>query len=811
MQTEAKVVIIGGGMMGVGLLYHLLEEGWKECVLIEKGALTSGSTWHAAGQCPSFIANYNMAKIHHYSNTLYAKLEEMTGMATGWHGCGGIRLATRPQDVDYFHLVKGIAANIGFRMEIIDVEKIRQINPFMDKLDDVLAGAWTLDDGHVDPSSCCNAMAAAARKMGGSIILHNRVLGVKELADGGFEVETEQGNIICEHLVNAAGCYADRVGAWLGVHVPYTNMKHQYVVTEEIAEFAARDVELPVMRDPYASAYYRQEQNAGLIGIYERSNSREAWPGIGQAWEAENELFAPEYDPIMPWLERVMKRMPIFETAGIIRVIHGAISHTVDSNPLLGPAAGVKNFWLCCGSSIGIAQGAGCGKYLAQWMVHGAADINMIGLDPRRFGSYANREYVDAWAHQEYWDMYNMLLPGEERVGGRPARVTPLYEKLKAKGCVHSEAFGWERPKWFSLDGREEEAGFRRNNVFDLVSDECHAVRERVGVQELPSFSKFDIRGAGAEAFLNRITANRVSKRMGGIVLAHALNEIGRIESEFTITRLGDEHFYLLSGATAYQRDLDLLHQSKRADEDVTISDITDDYSVLIVAGPRSRDTLAKLTDADLTNDSFRWLTGKEIEVAGIGLRALRVNYVGELGWELHVPMARVADLYDALWSAGEEFGIADYGLYAMNSLRMEKAYAGWGVELTNEITPIEAGLDRFVKMEKEFVGKESVQKADELLGTGEGIDLKIAYVEVAATDADVYGGEPIFADDECIGLTTSGAYGHTVQKSLAFVYVKPAYAVPGTSFEVEILGERCIAKVLGEAVYDPKNKKLRS
>ena len=810
MESQAKVVIIGGGMMGVGLLYHLLEEGWKDCVLIEKGALTSGSTWHAAGQCPSFVANYNMAMIHQYSNTLYANLEEMTGMSTGWHNSGGIRLATRPQDVDYFHLVKGIGDNVGFNMEIIDVDKIREINPFMENLDGVLAGAWTFDDGHVDPSSCCNAMAAAARKMGGKIILHNRVLGVTHQPNGEFEVQTEQGNITCEHLVNAAGGYADRVGAWLGVDVPYTNLKHQYVVTEEIPEFAARDVELPVMRDPYPSAYYRQEQNSGLIGIYERSMTREAWAGVGQDWDAENELFPAEYDPIMPWLERVMERMPIFESVGIMKVINGAIAHTIDSNPLLGPAAGVKNFWMCAGSSIGIAQGAGCGKYLAQWMVHGAADINMVGFDPRRFGSYADKKYTDAWAHQEYWDMYDMILPGEERVGGRPARITPLYEKLKAKGCVHTEAFGWERPKWFSLNGTEEETVFRRNNIFGIIAEECKAVRERVGVQELPSFSKFDVSGPDAEAFLNRITANKVAKRKGGIVLTHALNEIGRIETEFTITRLADDKFYLLSGAVAYQRDLDLLHQSKLDSEDVTITDVTDDYTVLVVAGPHARDVLSKITDTDLSNDSFKWLTGQEITIAGVDLRALRVNYVGELGWELHTPMNGIAALYDAVWAAGEEFGIADYGTYAMNSLRMEKAYAGWGVELTNEITPVEAALDRFVNLSKEFVGKDHVEQARELLGTGDGLNMKIAYVEIDANDADVYGGEPVFANGECVGLTTSGAYGHTVQKSLSFVYVEPKCAEPGTTLEIEILGERCKSTVLAEPAYDPQSERSR-
>ena len=331
-------------------------------------------------------------------------------------------------------------------------------------------------------------------------------------------------------MVNAGGCYADRIAAWLGVDITFTNMKHQYVVTEPIKEFIERDEEMPVMRDPYPSAYYRQEQDSGLIGIYERSLTREAWPGVGQAWESENELFPAEYDPIMMWLERVMERMPIFEEAGIVKVINGAISHTIDSNPLLGPAPGVRNFWLCTGSSIGIAQGAGCGKYLAQWMVHGAADINMIGFDPRRFGSYADKEYTDAKAHREYWDMYDLLIPGEERPDGRPARITPLYEKLKAKGCVHTESFGWERPKWFSLDGREEECGFRRNNVFEVVAAECQAVRERVGVFELPSFSKYEVKGPDAASFLNRLCANRVAKRAGGIVLTHGL--IGSVVSK---------------------------------------------------------------------------------------------------------------------------------------------------------------------------------------------------------------------------------------------------------------------------------------
>ena len=805
MKSHYRAVIVGGGMMGVGLLYHLAEEGWDDILLVEKGELTSGSTWHAAGQCPSFIADYNMALVHHHSNTLYPKLEAMTGQPTGWHGPGGIRFAITQDEVDYFHYVESVAANVGFRMQVVGPDEIKRINPFVDTTG-VLAGAWTLDDGYVDPSSCCNAMAIGARNMGATIVKNNRVLDIKALPSGEWEVITQQGTVTCEHVVNAAGCYADRVSAWVGTVSPFTNILHQYVVTDEIPEFAARDEEIPVMRDPYSSAYYRQELNSGLIGIYERSMTREAWRGVGQDWDAENELFEPDYEPIMPWLERVMERMPIWAEAGIMRVVHGAISHTIDSNPLLGPASGVRNFWHANGSSIGIAQGAGCGKYLAQWMVHGSAEINMIGMDQRRFGGYADKDYVDAKSHQEYWDMYDLVVPGEERPAGRGARVTPLYDRLAEQGCVFTESFGWERPKWFSLDGVEEEYGFRRNNIFELIGDEHRAVRERVGLFELPSFSKFEVSGPDAESFLNRMLANKVSKRIGGVVLTHALGENGRIETEFTITRLADDFFYLLSGAVAEVRDWDLLNFGLQEGEQVTIKNITTDYTSLVLAGPHARDVLCQLTDQDLTNASFRWLRGKDIKIAGLPVRALRVNYVGELGWELHVKMEHVLALYDAIWAAGQDYGIVNFGTYAMNTLRIEKAYAGWGVELTNEITLIEADMERFIKWDHEFVGKEAT-----LARQGAEHNLVKVYCEVAVTDSDIRGGEGCFAGDDVIGLTTSGGYGYTVEQSLAFAYVKPAYAEPGTTFEIDVLGDKLQAVILADPAYDPSSARLRA
>jgi dimethylglycine dehydrogenase len=803
-QSSARVVIVGGGVMGISLAYGLALEGWTDTLLVEKGELTSGSTWHAAGQCPSFIADYTLAKVHAYSNDLYARLEAMTGEATGWHASGGIRFATNQLELDHFTRVEGVAALMGVRMQVIGPDEIRRVNPFV-TTDGLLAGAWTLDDGHVDPSSVCNAMSKLARGMGVTISRHNRVLSIEQRVSGEFLVRTEQGDVTAEHVVNAAGCYADKVSSWLGVNTQFANIKHQYVVTDPVPEFTQRDTEIPVMRDPWASAYYRQEQQSALIGIYEGHDTEEAWSGQTPPWESDSELFEPQLDRILPNLERVMERMPILTEVGIRRVVNGAISHTPDSNPLVGPAPGVRNFWLATGTGIGIAQGPGCGRFLAQLMVHGDSEVNMLGMDPRRFGDYADKAYVQAKSHREYWDMYRLIPPGEERPEGRPAKKTPLYETLRAKGCVFTEGFGWERPKWFSLDGRQEEDTFRRNNVFDVVAAECHAVRERVGVMELPSFATFDVEGADAEQLLSRSYANRMPK-VGGLVLAHALSPNGRFATETTITRLAPDRFFLLSGALAHQRDLDLLHGAVHPGEDVVITDRTTVFTTLIVAGPRSRDVLSGLTDVDLSNAAFPWLTGREIRVAGVDVTALRVNYVGELGWELHVPMEHAVRVYDAVWAAGQPLGIADFGLYAMNSLRMEKAYKGWGAELTNEITPVEADTMRFVKLDHEFTGRTALEDA-----LAKRPASHLVYLEVDALDFDAVGGEPVFAGGEPIGVTTSGGFGHATGKSLAFAYVASGHEQPGSELEVALLGERRTATVLAEPVWDPANSRLRA
>jgi len=487
--------------------------------------------------------------------------------------------------------------------------------------------------------------------------------------------------------------------------------------------------------------------------------------------------------------------------------VNGAIPHSADGPPMLGPVAGLRNFWLCCGSSFGIAQSAGCGKYLAQWMLHGESELNMTGLDPRRFGVFADQDFMRAKGFQDYSMTYFTPQPGEELPAARDCRTSPLHERLKTMGCVNTQTFGWERPKWFSVDGREEEYSYRRNNIFETIGDECRAVRERVGLLDLSGFAKYEVSGPDSEQFLNRICANRMPAKDGGIVLAHVLSESGRIRAEMTVTRLNEDRFYLLSAAAAELRDMDHLLQALEPQERVVIQNISEEYGVLVVAGPESRRLLQPLTPTNLDSEQFPWLSGREITVADIKLTALRVNYVGELGWELHVPMQSLAELYEALWTAGQPLAVANFGLYAVNSLRMEKAYRGWGAELTNEVTMLDAAMERFIKFDKvDFTGREAT-----LSQRDTGLAMRLIYFEIEVSDSDVRGGEPVFSGENCVGVTTSGAYGHMVKKSLGFAYVDPAHARAGTRLQIDLLGGSCLATVLDEAAYDPSNSRLRA
>ena len=804
--SHAKVAIIGGGIFGVSLLYHLTKEGWKDIVLLEKGELTSGSTWHAAGQCPHFVGSYNLAKVHYYSTELYKKLEQETGQSTGWHGCGSLRLAYQQEDLDWFYYVKGILDNVGSPAKIISTQEITNIHPFI-KLDGIIGALHTPEDGHTDPSSTTNAMAIGARNGGAKIYRHNRVIDIKSRPSGEWELITEKGNIICEHVVNAAGSYCPEVGHMVGLkNIPSINMIHHYLVTEEHPAIKNLKRELPVVRDPHSSCYLRQEGKGLLIGIYEKD--AKCWALGGMDWKFNMELLEPELDRLEEHLKKGMDRIPQFRDVGIKKMICGPITHTPDGNFLAGPAPGLKNFWMFCAASVGIAQGGGAGKYMAQWMTYGDADINMLEFDPRRYLSWAHKDYAIAKSIDEYKRMYVTPLPNEGLDVGRPIKKTPIYKKLKDQGAIYIDAFGWERPKWFAETGMQEKYSYKRSNAFPYVQKECEAVYNSVGVLDLSTFTKCEISGEGSEAFLNRLCANRIPKKDGSIVLTHMLNAKGRIQSELTITRLPNNLFYVLSSTASEIRDFDWFNRHVSEREKVNIKNVTQDYGVLILVGPKSRTVLSQLTSQNLNNNDFPWLKGKEILINKIPVRALRVNYVGELGWELHHPMDQMVSLYDAIYEVGKKENIVNFGTYAVNSMRMEKAYRGWGSELTGEISLVEAGMDRFFNLKKKnnFFGAKALQEKVQ-----SGVDIKLVYLDVDADNADAMGNEPIYHKNKIVGVTTSGSYGFRVKKSLAFGYVKSDLMNAGSELEIAIQGQRRKAKILDSAVYDQDNQKLKA
>ena len=592
------------------------------------------------------------------------------------------------------------------------------------------------------------------------------------------------------------------MGEWSGLQLPMTSMTHHYFVTEPVPEFKALERELPVIRDDRkVSGYIRMEQQRGLIGIYEKENPNSVWHDHCP-WEYENWLFEPDYERIMPYLEESLNRMPIFAELGIQREVHGAISHPPDGNPLLGPAPNAKNYWCCCGTQIGIGWGPGLTRELARWIVHGAADISMRDYDPRRFGSYANKDWQVVKAEEDYCLRHEVPFPHFNRLAGRPIKPSPLYDLLKSKGAVHEEVYGFERPRFFAKGiAQEDHYSFNRTPVDDMVAAEVEAVRNNVGIMDVTAFTKVLVEGPDAYALLDRLTANRMPQKVGSITLTHMLNRAGRIELETTIVRMSDDQFYLVCAAFFEQRLLDHLVQQRDV-EDVKISALSSDWSALSLNGPKARSVLADCTDADLSNAGFRWLSAQQITVAGHSIWAFRMSYAGELGWEFHMPHAACLDVYTALWAAGEPHKIADYGSFAMNVMRMEKGFKGAG-ELTNEVTLAEADVLRFARTDKDYLGRDKTLNTD--------LPWICAYLEIEPDGkSDGHGGEAVMQGGQIIGSTASMAFGPTVGKTLAFAYIKPEAAKPGTALEVVIHGVARNARVLGEPAYDPQSLKPR-
>ncbi|MEE8365639.1 MAG: FAD-dependent oxidoreductase [Gammaproteobacteria bacterium] len=805
MKSHARVVIIGGGVLGVNLLYHLTREGWTDIALVEKGELTSGSTWHAAGLCSNFIGNMTVAQIHNYTIKLYNEiLPRETGQASSFHQTGSIRVGYTKVEEEWFRNLESRAKSVGFEFNFISKKEARERNPFMN-FDQARVIVSTPNDGHVDPTSVVMPLSKLARDKGAEVYRFTRVSGINALPSGEWEVVTDKGTIIAEHVVNAAGCFAPEVGAMVGVQVPLINLEHQYLVTETHPDIEALGWELPVCRSSYSSAYIRQEGFGFLVGPYEMWGSK-PWALNGMDWGFDRELFEPDVDRLMPFLQRCFELTPKFEEVGIKTVVNGPITHTPDDNILAGPQAGLRNFWNLCGASIGIAQG-GIGKYMAQWMVHGQTEINMAPMDSRRFGDWPDKKYCVIKAIESYELMYQVAAPNENRPHGRPMRTSPLYARLLEKGCIHGVVQGYEKALWFTTDDvRRENLTWAHSEAHEVVGAECSAVRDAAGIIDLSGSAKYEVTGKDAFAFLDHLSCNRLPGKNGriGLSLFHLPN--GGIMCEVSITRLADDRFYLVSAIGSEHKDLYWMQLN--ADEfEVEVKNVTEEISSMLLTGPRAREILQQMTEEDLSNGAFPWLHVREVKIDSAAVRVIRVSYAGELGYELHMPSYQLLSIYDSICRVGEDYGLRNFGGYAFNSMRMEKMYRAYGSEFTEEISGLEAGMDRFIDTSRDFIGCENLK--DRAIGD---FSIQLAYL---VFDDDIpcecYGNEAVYHKGDLIGLTTSGAFGHRIGKSLAFAYLKPELIAQGLDVTVDTSTGTRVAHIEMEAAYDPANEKLRS
>ena len=804
MRTHARVAVIGGGIVGCSVLYHLTRMGWTDVVLLERDELTAGSTWHAAGNCPNFSTSWNIMKLQSYSNRLYRRLPGEVGCAIDHRASGSIRLAHTRERMEEFRHVAGMANAQGLAFEVLSANQMRERHPFLGT-HDLLGGLWDPDDGDIDPSQVTQALATGARTAGAEIYRRAPVTSIARTAAGEWRIETPADPITCEIVVNAAGYRGREVGRMVGLDLPAVSMEHQYLVTDAIPEIAAHGRPLPIVRDPDVSWYLRQERAGLLLGPYEW-DCRLAWDGKEPPPEFGRELFPDDLGRLERYIEDAVMRVPVFGTAGVTRVVNGPIPYTPDGNPLIGPAYDLPNFYLCCAFSFGIVQAGGAGKAMAEWITKGEPEWDLWGLDPRRYTAYANQSHTRAKARELYQNGDAIAFPFEERPAGRPAKTTPLYETLRAKGAMFGARGGWERATWFVPAGEaaQQRPSFHRTNWFAAVGEECRAVRERVGVLDLGGFAKFEVSGDGAAAYLDRLICGRLPT-VGRVALAYMCAPRGGILSELTITRLAEERFYLCSAATAEWHDEQWLRRHLPADGAIQLRNLTARYGTLVLAGPRAREVLSQVTEADLSNDSFPWLAAGSIEVAFAKVLALRINYVGELGWELHLPLECQLPVYQALMAAGAHTGIRDFGMYATDSLRLEKCYRAWKVDLSHEFTPLEASLDRFVALDKpDFIGRDALLRQREA-----GIARRLVPL-VVETDVDAPFCASVLAGGERVGLVGSAGYGHTLRKSIALAYVTAELVTPGTALEVEIFGARRAAVVGTEPLYDPDNLRLR-
>ena len=811
MRTHARAVVVGGGVVGVATLYHLVKKGWSDVMLVERKELTSGSTWHAAGLLPLFNLSYSVGQLHKYSVNLYQRLEQETGQSVGLSQVSNIRLATTEQRMDEYRYYAGVAETIGVEVRFLTPDQIKEAWPLCNT-DGLIGAIQHPDDGYIQPADLTQAFATGARAGGAQINRNTTVIAIEKTRSDEWLVKTDKGDIACEHVITASGNFARQTGNMLGLDIPAIPVEHQYIVTEAHPDILARQKlglpEMGVLRESDASYYMREENGGLLLGPYETGAPCCYVDGPDDA--SEYELFAADLDRLEPHIEAAMHRVPAFGEAGVKRVYNGAISYTPDGSPIIGPAWQHRNLWLNEGHSFGITAAGGAGWQLAEWIVDGEPTIDMTGVDPRRFGPYASRGYLRRKNEEAYRSVFSIHYPDEERADARPLKTAPCYARMQALGAVFGQVYGWERPNWFAPAGVEAKDiwSFRRSNYFKHVINEARHVSKHAGLLDMSAFSKFMVTGPAAANWLNSIVANTVPTRNGRMVLAHMLSSRGGVRAEFTVYKISDNHFYLVSAGAYERHDGDCLQKLCPTDGSVSVQTVTSQYGVLVLAGPKSRDLLQKLTDTSLANADFPWLSGQFINVGYAQAHALRVNFVGELGWELHHPIEMQNTIFDALMDAGAEFKLKPFGIRAMDSMRLEKSYRLIPRELSIEYCALESALNRFIKLDKacDFIGKQAV-----IDWQSRGFDNAFVTMEVhGVEDFDARGSEPVYFNGELAGRCTSGGFGARINKSLALAMVTPELAHPGNEFELKILGQMFKATIIGESPYDPGNQRLR-
>ena len=805
MKTHAQVVVIGGGLVGCSILYHLAKHGWSDVVLLERDELTSGSTWHAAAGIGGQHDSTNISRLQHYTIDLYKELEKETGQGCGVFQPGSLFLAQTEEREHQFRLQAAKAKYFGFKFYEISRAEAESLHPLAN-FDGIRCIMYEPNGGNVDPSGVTMAYAAGAGRRGASIERFCPVTATIQQPDGSWIVETAKGNIHTQWIVNAAGLWGREVAAMAGFELPLQPTEHQYFVTESMAEISALDRRLPSIADRDGNYYMRHEGNGLLIGAYEKE--MKFWAEEGTPQDFAHELFPDDMDRIMENVMRAMDRVPAAATAGVKRMINGPMIWSPDTSALFGPVPELKNYFVCTGIIPGFSQSGGLGLMSAQWIIEGEPQYHMFDWDLARYGEWADKNFTKARVKDQYTHRFKIHFPNEERSAGRPVRMRPTYEKLKEMGAVFGLSYGWEHPLWFAdKAGVEETSGFPRQNWFEPVGREVRMLRGKVGVIDISNFANYKIKGSGAADWLNALIANTAPSEIGRSCLTPLIGARGGVAGDFTVTKVADDD-YMMVGSGMAERYHQRFFKMVELPTGTTFKAKTDDICGYNVAGPQSRALLERLTNADFSNENFRFMRSKTIEVAGVECLAIRVSFTGDLGWELHCAVDDQARLYTALVDAAKEFGGGPVGGRALGSLRIEKGYGSWGREYTPEYWPQEVGYDRLVKLDKDFLHKEAYLKVKD---NAPRECLSIFEVEVT-DNADATGGEPIFLlDGTPVGQVTSGAFGYSVGKSLALAFVKTGTVKPGDVVEMFILGKPHKATLLAEPPFDPKGEKLRA